>query len=644
MIRRFRNTTAPKVEFIQHHQPSLDSGTYRVDLTQTLTLGETATEQTWTRSLTFAVTGERFSTLAPHEVSAVFPPEGSLGDHMNVLPHISLARSTLPWERSPDNVNAELPWLALLLFRDSDFASEEDRPVPRTMKLSELLATTGAKFPPTTLEVGQDPTDSVTVIDVKKRLLQAVLPGKSELGFLAHVRNPKDLEGKPMGEQLATVLCNRLPQPGGTSTAYLVSVEGRYLGGSDAFDFQGAGDDELIRLVCMKSWRFACTDPEQSFTQILLKLNRAPGTLRLPDSGASSGATEANAYLRMGYVPMPHALRQGDRTVSWYHGPLSPGDVQDPVTLPARTADELVRYDAGTGMFDVSYAAAWQLGRMLTLQDQAVALALYRWKRAAGIELRRAKQRLAHLSFGAARTPVQKPQVVQDWFDDLCILRGVPFENLVPDERLLPVESLRFFRLDVRWMKCLLDGAYSIGRITEGDMRREMRRSADSPVNDADQLISGFLLRSSVVSGWPDLLVDGYDTVIADTRFQRTEEPKLFMRRMDRLSPNVLICLFEGDVKTVDIHLKPEAMRFGVDMPKDDRPGFYKTLRDPSTGEEILDREVAVPWKDEGRGVIAIGQLALEMQSFRRRTVFSSAPFALQMIEGVQKVRFTQEA
>lgn len=642
MIRRFRNETAPVVEFIQHHQPPLDSGTYRVDLEQSLTSAKIPTQK-WSRSLTFVVTGERFSTLAPHEVSGVFPPEGSLGDHMNVLPHITLTRSTLPWERSPDNVDLDLPWLALLLFRDEDFASPEDRPVQHVMKLSALLATTGAKFPETELEPGQDPNDSVTVIDVKKRLLQAVLPGKSELGLLAHVRQPKDPNANPplAISPLATVFCNRLPQKGGTSTAYLVSVEGRYLGTSEAFDFQGAGDNDLIRLVCLKSWRFSCTDPEQSFTQLLITANRDPSTLRLPDSGDAG----ADRYLGMGYLPLPHALRQGDKTVSWYHGPFSPGDVEDPVTLPALTGDELARYDAGTGMFDISYAAAWEVGRMLTLQNQAVAIELYQWKRARGIEGRQAEQRsLSRLPFRRARTQVQRPKGVEDWFDDLCDLRGVPFEYLVPDERLLPSESLRFFRVDARWVKCLVDGAYSIGRVTEGDRRREMRRSEDSPVGGADRLITGFLLRSSVVSGWPDLLVDGYSNVVRHRDFQRSEDIRLDLARMDRLSPNVLMCLFHGEVKAVDIHLKPEAMRFGLDAPTGEPQKFHKTLRNKATGGEDQGRIIDVPWKDEGRGVVDIGQIALDMQEVQRRTLFTSAPFALQMIEGVQKVRFTQQA
>ncbi|WP_437665135.1 hypothetical protein [Sorangium sp. So ce1182] len=652
MIRRFRNEIAPKVEFIQHHQPPLDSGKYRVDLVQRIKPVRPVEipEDKWTpkvptqdlgtpSSLTFVVAGERFSALSPQQIAGLFPAEGSLGDHSNVLPHITLTRSTLPWERSPDNDNHELPWLALLLFHDQDFDSKEDRPEPRVMKLSELGAA---------LEPGQDPNDPVTVIEVKRRLLEPVLPRKSELGFLAHVRQLKDTNNNPLpGEStLATVLCNRLPQAGGTSTAYLVSVEGRYLQGGEGFDFQNApNDDDLIRLVCLKSWRFTCFDPKQSFTALLTNVDHEPGTLRLPGSGNA----EADRYLAMGYLPLPHALRQGDRTVSWYHGPLSPGDVPAPEQVTALSADELLRYEARTGMFDVSYAAAWELGRMLTLQNQAVALALYQWKRAGGIaqrslEQRRAGRTLSRLPFRSARTQAPMPASVEAWFDDLRVLRGVPFDYLVPDERLLPVESLRFFHLDRRWMKCLLDGASSIGRATEGERRREMR-SGFTPASEPDLLVTGFLLRSAVVSGWPELIVDGYNVVVPGNDFHPSDAGVLDLLRMERLSDNVLLCLFEGDVKTVDIHLKPEKMHFGVDAPTGTPPTFHKTLRDPATGEEIEGSTIAIPWtRDQEHGVIDVAELAPKVQVSMRRSTMTSAPFALQMIEGVQKVRFTQKA
>ncbi len=51
------------------------------------------------RTITDEHKGERFS-LADDDVVAVFPPSGSLGDHADVLSHIILRRSTLPWERT----------------------------------------------------------------------------------------------------------------------------------------------------------------------------------------------------------------------------------------------------------------------------------------------------------------------------------------------------------------------------------------------------------------------------------------------------------------------------------------------------------------------------------------------------------------
>src|SRR5437867_13024368 len=90
--------------------------------------------------------------------------------------------------------------------------------------------------------------------------------------------------------------------------------------------------------------------------------------------------------------------------------------------------------------------------------------------------------------------------------------------------------------------------------------------------------LSGFLLRSDVVDGWPGLLVDGYG--------DRDARNKLTPAGMERLSKNVLFCLFKGIIQTVDIHQKPETLHFGVSEPDDDHPGWYKTLRDENGQEK----------------------------------------------------------
>src|SRR5579884_3078499 len=117
------------------------------------------------------------------------------------------------------------------------------------------------------------------------------------------------------------------------------------------------------------------------------------------------------------------------------------------------------------------------------------------------------------------------PPYMEMFLAHLRLLIGVPFDYLVPDSRLLPDESIRFFYLDRSWTDRLVDGAISVGKIgtreqahhqahapavnqqldlSERIVRVLQRRLADFPTakqnNDANQapadIITGFLLRS----------------------------------------------------------------------------------------------------------------------------------------------------
>lgn len=646
-IRQGKNVPEGKVEFIQYHQPYMESGEYRLKVEQTIEASGKVNSQTFSREITFVVSGERFGPLSPTDIHAVFPPANTIGDHSNVLPHISLKRSTLPWERFPDSgkVDNNLTWLVLLLFRESDFAKESDKPQLQSLSVRELRATSTAKYPAIDLEPGQHEEEQVNVIDVKRKYLQPLLPTKADLAFLAHTRQAKDKEGYPEGEQLATILSNRLPEPQGVSSAYLVSIEGRYEDGdAGSFDFDNAGDEDLIRLVTLASWSFGCIDPDQSFTQLLMKLNNEPSTPRLP----SSSNQAANNFLAQSYIPLPHALREGSKTVSWYRGPLISGAQPDTFELPVRAADELLRYDSSTGLFDSSYAAAWQLGRMLTLQNQRLAIELFNWKREKAQNLKQLEQQIINPPFRNYRqvqqemtTTPEDPEAIADWFYNLEILRGIPFNYLIPDERLLPAESIRFFWVDSVWVDCLQDGAFSVGRVTPSDVKQDGKMRSGRALRSGDRSITGCILRSQVVSSWPDLLVDAYDTVVDDLGFIAPDEATPLVRlRMEKLAPDVLICLFKGEVKTVDIHQKPEGMHFGLDAPSDGSDKFTKNLRDiyGEGSDDLIIQDI--PWRDPTEGIVNISAMVEQMKNLLQRGEFTSAQFGLQMIEGVQKVRF----
>jgi hypothetical protein len=67
--------------------------------------------------------------------------------------------------------------------------------------------------------------------------------------------------------------------------------------------------------------------------------------------------------------------------------------------------------------------------------------------------------------------------------------------------------------------------------------------------------MSGLLLRSALASGWPNLAV----------RARNADASLLAVRRMEHLSPNVLLCLFGGIPASVELSEPPEGLRFGVD-------------------------------------------------------------------------------
>lgn len=658
------NNGKPKgsITFLSYDKPSITDGVYDLTVSQSFAIGTDGFKGSDTeKKLKIAALGPRFS-LDPQLVIGKFPPDKSLGEYFTVLPHIIFKRSILPWERkiSSDAAYADAPWLALLLF------TKEESIAPQTITLDTLCNPPADKkwqFPKVTPELGQQLTDRLLVIDVKGTVLQKALPRKEALPYLAHVRQSADEAGAP---EYPTLVCGRLPPAGNECTVHLVSLENR----TDLFDTFDA--KQTYRLVTLASWTFASTPKTASFKELLLTAyktdpdknanEKSKNVLRMPTLDGTLNTTnpEINDLYRQGLVPLPHQTRQGNQLVSWYRGPLLPGagrEVVDFTKLNVSAADQLVRYDSKLGMFDVSYAAAWELGRLLMLRRRRVSVAFFNWKRSRSHAAKSVRAR--HLPFKqAAAGSLDLPQVVKDWFVGLGILNDVPYNYFVPDERELPQPSIRFFSIDPAWIAYLLDGAFSVGRVVSN------KSAADASLRSAIPIpgpMSGFLLRSPVVAGWPHLEVEGYDIAGGGTTFVPqgvTDANILKILRLERIAPDTLFCLFAGELKTLDLSEKAEVIHFGVAYENGNGPSktacYYKVLRDLTTGNENdvdlakvcttdpQGRWVTVPFTDPTASLIDIVQLKNLIQTARHNNPIPPNVFAFEMVEGVAKVRLVR--
>ncbi|GFM84757.1 hypothetical protein PSCICO_01560 [Pseudomonas cichorii] len=374
--------------FIPCLLPPLASGEYCISASQTVEIGGVE-QDTFKSTQGFVVLGERYR-LPPTFLNSQSPQNGARGDFSRQLPHVVLNTATLPWQRSPSvkpTAEDEPPpsWLAVLLFDEND-----PPPAPQQLTVANLLGKDTLFFPQRSEEPGELGTDPVTVIDVDIDLFNAIAPSLNDLRWNAHVRRvapqaKASLDGSLPPLDYAVVVGNRLPAPGHSSVAHLVSLENfaTYLPGDEGEPSKALPDGtRTVRLVSLANWTFNCRDGQQDFTQLFRALE--PAALRMPWNKASAqdagGDKQVENAFGLGYSAMNHALRNGEQSVSWYRGPLLPVSTTAMPKPSASHPDELLRYDPASGMFDVSYSAAWQLGRLLALQNSSFASALYRWK------------------------------------------------------------------------------------------------------------------------------------------------------------------------------------------------------------------------------------------------------------------------
>lgn len=425
--------------------------------------------------------------------------------------------------------------------------------------------------------------------------------------------------------------------------------------------------------------------------------------LRLPNGYRPTVGTAATPEkpFDSGYTVLGDS-RTPSTPKAWYRGPFVPSTVTPPQSdsswlakmLPADHAKDLDVPVAAAPTTDSTYSAAWQIGRLIALADKDFATAQVAWKRDCRLKLNVLISQAAsttassradyaglvrgilkrdpkdpkdpknptipyYLGTGLTTDPTATgslliPQKLVDWMAKLALLNSVPFHYLAPDSGMLPPESIRFFRVDPQWIAALLDGAWSLGREPKSGWAfdtayqpwAELQAGRLFPTSRTNPWpASGMLLSSRLIPGyWPgiDFTLDSGSTL-----------------REDRIGPNTVLLLFDKPFSSITIQEPPEGIHFGFDM--DDTGNLSKTLRSvtigtasyPSSSSVVADgTEVKgcsltpIPQRQRSSTVIQLNQLARQMAvklgiPAVPPSIFTTAEFALELVEGVPAVTFT---
>jgi len=442
-------------------QPPLLAGEYRMSVSTDVSMPGIATPLPG-QDFFFDVEGPRFA-LAPSEVAAVFPPPGGHGPFDSGLPHVALGRRTLPWERPLGDAytvasdQTPYPFLALVLFEDSECT------LLRNQALTDVV-------PPAVFQrLGRPAGIRCDAVEADQQLLRDILPMPDELRLLTHVRqvnvDDRELSAGDSDGYFAVVMGNRIPRPGGSYVACLVSVEertdllpttdlvagggwqiwenaeiapisepselaggslgtqvtpgqademrilppGRALsatpgtatGSTASFTagqaalwasrtaavtaIQVAGENQRLgtgavvlnppaRLVLLHSWTFTC-EGDGTFRQLMQGLDVG----MMGDTDPAARLTVADT----GHILVSVTDRLGAPEQSWYRGPLASQPLTRDPLGPYHSADQARRVVAETGAENISYACAFETGRLLAAADARLAQELMRWRRTA---------------------------------------------------------------------------------------------------------------------------------------------------------------------------------------------------------------------------------------------------------------------
>lgn len=293
-------------------------------------------------------------TLGTDEVFDAYPANGAVGNFSDTLPFITFNDRTLPWKFGGR------PYIALLVLKNEEIIEQGDMAVKEIFTpVSGVYFPDKSHFPNIYTE---EKEDLCSFIDISKQTYDDLFPSSSDLPLLAHSKliNLSQTPDKICSKDgyFSVVMANRfVPSDDKTETAsscHLVTTFG--------YGEKIPEDNQKVRLISLYHWTIRShSEKGRPFTELISGLSK-----NCCEIGRGFSGGESSVKL--------HYTRTGELTYSVYHSPLiSHENAEIPQITSSHTADGRLIYDKQIGIFDVSYASAFQLGRLITLSKTDIA-------------------------------------------------------------------------------------------------------------------------------------------------------------------------------------------------------------------------------------------------------------------------------
>lgn len=470
------------------YAPGVLGGLHQIDVGQDIAVA--GQSKSVTSSHQFNVVAPRFA-LPQGAIDSVYPPPGH-ADRPEVLPHVVFNDPMLPWERAvrsdagdpqPTDVNYNrVPWLAVMLFtqdelrvsptRLNEICAEIASPggIQQSTSMAVPMSVSDARqLPGVAQAIPTDPTAEeaslqTDVIFVPSALFSSLFARYGPDGsrdssqkaaqvypyrYLAHVRHVH-LDSTAMASSsdaddhaFSVVVCPRtgpltVSQPT-TVVAHLVSLES-----VESVSFPVAQD--VVAMCSLHSWQYTCLpagsfNVADAFSRLGNNVTALVPTLSAGDTVTLLLNLAGRLMLRVedGFSLIRYRLPTGEVTAGWMRGPCVPTAPNIPPDSPlpslSTTGTNLQILDQELNIMDITYSAAWQLGKTLALADLAFLAALARVrKQIYDLAMDRMRMHLLKTQAAVFRTPAaykSRAEVISTIAQTIASVGALPGQNLL---------------------------------------------------------------------------------------------------------------------------------------------------------------------------------------------------------------------